>query len=274
MSADFLEKDLVYVNSANRLQGDSHNFTINLSNQIRVPNNYDSASVLALSCPKSYYLFSSSNNTFVVNENGALTTITIPIGNYSFSSLTNALVTLLAACAWDYAVDNVTRTGHFLFTVSGNGGLQPSFNFSSNTIGAIVGFDEASYAFTANTLESVNIVNLQTTSTIELSCDFVRNSVLSVIIPNNTDFSIINYNEYNVQYASQPLTKTNFSSASFVLLDGRTGSPLDLNGLDFNFTMVLYKKNNFYQHMLNDKAQELELEALREEVRSLLQPSN
>lgn len=272
MSADFLEKEVVYINSADRIHGNSHNFSVDLSQQLKVPNNYDYASLLAFSCPKSYYLFNSGNNVFYVDENGAITTITIPIGNYSFSSLTNSLTVLLAACVWDYTVENNIQTGRFEFTVTGNGGIQPIMDFSGDeSPHAIMGFEKESYAFAANELESVNIVNFQTTSTIEVACDFVRNSILSVIIPNNTDFSTINYNEYNVSYASQPLSRSNFASASFSLIDGRTGTLLDLNGLNCNFTIVFYKKNNYYQSMLIDRKNELEIQQLQDEYNQIIQ---
>ena len=87
MASDFLSKDVVYVNSRSRLSGNSNNFSIDLTGQIRTPNNYDTATLLSFYCPQSYYLIDSSNNSFNVNEFGTITVIDLPIGNYNINSL-------------------------------------------------------------------------------------------------------------------------------------------------------------------------------------------
>jgi len=249
MSSEFIDKDVVFVNSANRTSGTSSNFIFDLSNQIKPLNEYDSVSLLSFTCPKSYYLFNETNNTFSVNEDGKITNITIPVGNYSFIGpidiLSNILQTLLFPCAWTYTVSSDTVKGKFVFNVSGNGGKQPIFNFSSSLCCKILGFDKTSYTFSGNTLTSSGIVNFQKTNTIQLCCDFVEKSILSIIIPDVSDFSTINYNEYNTQFVSRPLSRSNFSVSKFYLLDGATGTPLDLNNIDFNFTFVIYKKNDY-----------------------------
>ena len=116
-----------------------------------------------------------------------------------------------------------------------------------SNLGLVIGFDLEVYAFTNNALASVNVVNLQLTNTIELMSDIVEKSTLSVIIPDNTDFSVITYNEQNAAFASHPLTITNVRNARFYLLDGNTSQPLDLNGLNFNFTFAIYKKINYFK---------------------------
>jgi hypothetical protein len=74
----------------------------------------------------------------------------------------------------------------------------------------------------------------------------------------------------NPSFSSQPVSKKNISSATFYLLDNN-GNHIDLNGLDFTFTFVLYKNNNYYQHMLDDRRVELELSQLQYQKRQLEQ---
>jgi hypothetical protein len=271
MSSEFLQKDVIYVSSAARSSGSSNNFRINLSQQITSGIKYDTATLLSFSCTNSYYLFSSNNNTFLVNENGTIHTITIPPGNYTFSSLKSVLNTLfVASLSYTYSIVASTVDGQYQFTVSGNGGIQPIFDFSgSNSPYEVLGFEKLSYTFAADYLESANIVNFQKTNTIELCCDFVNRGILSVIIPNTSDFSVINYNEYNSSFASHELSKNNFMDCNFWLLDGNTGNALDLNGLNFNFTFVLYKKNDYYQHMLDDRKMELQIIELDRQLKEL-----
>jgi len=263
MSSEFLEKDLVYVSSSNRLSGSSNDFTIDLSDQIR-PIDYDSITLLNFSCPKSYYLINSYNNTFTVLESKTTTTITVPVGNYILSNLTSALTTALTACSFTYAVAIDKRIGKYTFTVSGNLS-QPTFTFDDG-LAYVLGFEETSYTFASNILTSINVVNLQLTNTIELMSDVVRNSVLSVVIPAISDFSVINYNEPNPSFASKELVRSNIKSGRFYLIDGNTGTPLDLNGLNFNFTFAIYKKNTYYNKMLEDKKLELYLQSLKDSI--------
>ena len=190
MSTDFLEKDVVYISSSNRLNGTSNDFNIDLSDQIKSPNNYDTVTLLSASIHKSYYLINSSNNLFNVIENTNTTSITLPNGNYSVSSLVNQLNTSWTVCSWTYTVSINISTGKLTFSVKNNT-AQPSFDLTVSNLGLVIGFDLEVYAFTNNVLTSVNVVNFQLTNTIELMSDIVEKSTLSVIIPDNTDFSVI-----------------------------------------------------------------------------------
>ena len=250
MASDFLSKDVVYVNSRSRLSGNSNNFSIDLTGQIRTPNNYDTATLLSFYCPQSYYLIDSSNNSFNVNEFGTITVIDLPIGNYNINSLVVQLNASLASATYTYVASFNSKLGTITFNVSNNA-HQPSFDFTVDNLYEILGFTSAVYTFVANVLTSPNVVNLQLANTIELLTDIVRNNVLSVVIPNTANFSAIQYNEQNASLASHQLVRSNITSANFWLLNGNTGLPLNLNGLDFNFTFVVYKANDYYKNGLD-----------------------
>ena len=269
MSSEFFNKDVIYVNSANRTSGTSSDFIFDMSNQTKIPNDYDTITLLNFTCPKSYYLINNTNNTFIVNETGVNHTITIPNGNYSFSTLStqlsDSLNNISSGLSWTYGVSTNTSTGKFTFTVSGNSG-QPTFDFSDSELFSIVGFEQSAYTFSANVLTSVNIVNFQLTNSILLCCDMVRGNILSTIVPNSQDFSYISYQEQNPNFASHPLSIQNNIQTRFYLLDGNNGSNINLNGLSFSFTIVLYKKNDYYSHMLEDRRIELSLKNIEEEI--------
>jgi hypothetical protein len=255
MSADFLEKDIVYVSSASPkvVSGTTNDFIIDLTDQIKFPNNYDTACLLKASIPKSYYLFNSTNNVFTVTESKTTTTITIPVGNYGISSLVTTLKSLLTACTWSYSTSTYsTSTGKITFSVTGNGGVQPIFDFSGSTSPyLILGFEQSPYTFSGSSLTSPNVVNLQLTNTILLMADIVdRSGLFNVIVPNNSDFTTINYIEQNPTFTSRNLIKLNVQNVHFKLLDGNTGNALDLNGLDINFVFAIYKSNNYFKTQL------------------------
>lgn len=263
MSSDFLTKDIIYVNSFNRDSGDSADFEINLMDYVKFPNDYDTAALLAFSCPKSYYLINNNNNKFQVNEtNGNTFTVIIPVGNYSFNTMATTLIQLLnASSTFTYSVVPNNKTGKYTFVVTGNTIYQPQFIFNISSPYEILGFRVGTYTFSSSQLVTPDIVDFNLTNIIKLCCNFVDKNVLSIIIPNVADFSFINYNEQNPVYASHNLTINNLGNARFWLLDG-DDKRLDLNGKDIHFTFVIYKKNNYFDHMLKDKALENEVNRL------------
>ena len=268
MSSEFLSKDLVYVNSAYRTQGNSHDFIIDLSQQIKPNNDYDSICLLNFTCPKSYYLIDEQNNGFIVNEGLTQTIINIPSGNYDFITLRATLQTLLQACTFTYTVFANQISGKYEFTVSNNTS-QPEFQFITDSPHKVLGFEVGNYTFSANSLIGPNIVNFQRTNTLELCSDIVKKSIFASIIQNSPDFSNITYTEFNASLASQELIKNNINAVRFYLLDGNTGKPLLLNGLNFSFTFCIYKKNNYYEHMLQDAKTQATIDAIETEIRQL-----
>jgi hypothetical protein len=268
MSSEFLSKDLIYVNSGLRKQGNSHDFIIDLSQQIRPNNDYDSICLLNFTCPKSYYLIDELNNRFTVLEGLNSTLITIPSGNYDFLTLRATMQTLLQVCNFTYAVSANQVSGKYEFSVSNNTS-QPYFIFTSDSPHKVIGFEIDTYQFSANALTAPNIVNFQRTNTIELCSDIVKKSIFASIIQNSPDFSNITYTEFNASLSSQSLIKNNVNAVRFYLLDGNTGKPLLLNGLNFSFTFCIYKKNNYYEHMLQDAKTQATIDAIETEIRTL-----
>lgn len=254
---DFLSKDYIYVNSLERSSGSSNDFYIDLSSQIRTPNQYDNIVLLSASLPKSYYLINTLNNVFQIAETTSTKTITIPIGNYSFSQMTTTLNYLFTTSGLSYTYNVVAsaQTGKYTFTQS-TGALPSSFIFGSSSPYRILGFNNDTHAFTgifgAYTLSSANCVNFQLTNNIQIMSDVVDKSLLAVIIPDESDFATILYQEVAPQYASKMFITNNTHSFHFWLIDGVTGLPLDFNGIDIQFTLAVYKRNNYFNIKITD----------------------
>lgn len=257
---EFTDKQIFYVSSHDRSSGNSNNFSFTFN--LTPKTNYDYVGILAASIPKSYYLISSINDTFILNENGVNSSIVIPHGNYTISAWTNILTTLLNNNSPNNYTYNVyfppsttCNTGMFKFTVSNNAGIQPSFIISNNSPYKQLGFNIGTYSFYNNSLSSVNIVSLQLINALFIHsniCDNKDDSVLQEIYSNTSDYSYIIYQATELTAYSKKISITNTSiiSATFYLTD-EDNNLVDLNGLNWNFTIIFYKLNNTYD-MIKD----------------------
>jgi len=264
MSSDFLSHKLVSVTSYDRQSGNTGDFTIDLSQQLPEDNNinatFDYVALINCAIPKSYYLIDSTNNQFTVTEGKTQTTLTIPSGNYSFATLEKTLTTLLASLTFTYAVDSDRVSGHFTFTVSNNLGVQPIFDFTNyNNPALIIGFEEIVYTFTADYLESVNIVNFQRVGAISIKCDFVDLNVLATVVPDATDFGLITYQTSAPSFNAVHVTTAKFNAARFYLENQTTEEAINLNGINWSMRFVLFKSNSYYNHMLEDSKMKLKI---------------
>lgn len=96
--------------------------------------------VLQAEIPFSYYVINSSNNTFSLNESGVVptATVTIPVGNYTSSSLASAFGTALttssvALGAKTYTVVYSTLTQKFTITSTAAPGSTFTLTFGTST---------------------------------------------------------------------------------------------------------------------------------------------
>lgn len=254
---DYEDKQIVYVNSVDRVSGTPSRFLYQFN--IDNTNNYDYFGVLQVSIPKSYYLINPENDEFILTENGSSVNIVIPHGNYTLTAWKNVLTSLLnenSPNGWTYVITfpsvNTTNTGHLTFTVSNNGLLQPSFTFSE-TLYKQFGFNSGTYQFVANVLESVNVINLQLISAIFIHSDICNNksdTVIQEIYSDNNDYSNIRYQATELgAYSKQLAYKNNFSNMFF--LTDQYNNEINLQGLEWNMTLIFFKKNNIYELIKN-----------------------
>lgn len=249
-----------YVNSRLRRSGTDCNFSYKLD----VPPNsgYTHIAVLNAVIPKSYYLVQEGYNTFRLSENGNEITITIPVGNYSRQSFRSKLQQLLNAnspnnCVYTVSIPGTGEpdTGKYTFNVSGNGGVQPIFNFDQNNIHEQLGFDpESTNQFIGNVMVSKNVIKFQIEDALFLRSNIVDNGVDNVLqmIPlvNNPDFSDVIFTNQDVLGYSKKLSHNTSNIYDFSLTD-EDGVFMELNGQNMVFSVMLYKKSNIYDILEN-----------------------
>lgn len=232
----------ISLDTSDRLDPTSRSTNCNLAlSDIETTTNYDRIVLLGAVIPKSWYLVPSNNNTFTLNENGNLFTVTVTRGNYSLLSLATELQTALNnAGAWTYTVSAGLSTGHLTFTVSGNGGIQPILSFDE-LWARILGFEGSTTAtFSANSLESTTVCVLQKTLTVILKSSLVADDgILGQLFSGVQDLSIISYTCPSPYLYARKLTSVS-KIMNITLLDAITETELDLNGGNFQFQVGFF----------------------------------
>ncbi|MDR3558285.1 MAG: hypothetical protein P4L61_02010, partial [Candidatus Pacebacteria bacterium] len=169
-----LENRIYYVDSEKRIDGTSSNFTYHLD--IPDGSRYDSACVLSMTIPRSYYLIRDGQNQVTLTLDGTDFVLTVPKGNYNvlnfattFTELLNGVSTNVFTMAFN------SITGKYTYTVTGTAAIIAFNLVSPSRLGHQLGFDEVSQnTFVAGSLESKNVVDFISTSTLFLHSDLVQ----------------------------------------------------------------------------------------------------
>lgn len=250
----YTKKQIFYVNSARRLGGISSNFHYYLN--IDPTEQYDRVVVLAASIPKSYYLIDSSHNQFSLKEDVSQITITFPTGNYTRRSLATTLTTLLndnSPNGYTYAITYTNigsgnDDGKYVFTVTGNGGVQPEFNFTDQMYEQL-GFEiNSTNTFVGDTLTSTNVINLTNEATLFIHSDICQNSegddvLQDIYTVGDSSYSMINFENKTPMEYGKEMVLSQKNIYHFNVSD-ENGRVIDTNGINVNFTLMVYKNND------------------------------
>lgn len=254
----FTNKQIFYVNSRNRINSNDSDTSFSYQLNIDSDAEFDRVVILSASIPKSYYLIQSGQNTFKLKEGSSEVTIYMTPGNYTRQSLSRTVKSLLNTNSpnnyvYDVAFNNINTTpddGKYYFTVSNNSGVQPSFIFESY-IAEQLGFQKYNtYNFSSNSLVSIGVCNLIRETTLYLRSNICQNkegdNVLQEIYANGeTSYSYINfYNPNPIEYSKTMIEHK--SNIYYFLLTDEDGQNINTNGININFTIMVYKKNNIY----------------------------
>lgn len=253
-------KAIYHINSALRLTGTDEDFSYRI--ELPPDNRFTHICLLQASIPKSYYLFIDGRNSFILEEDGLQETIIIPEGNYNLIGLANTLKDLLDNAStnmghnWKYNyapfVKNQKDTGKFTFTVN-FATSQPKFIFGDYCYEQLGFIPGSTNEFVADSLTSTNVIKLQREDCLYLHSDICRNNpksnVLQEIYLNNVDFSNITYSCIDVEANSHPLVSNTREVFHFTLTD-EFGQIIRLNGLNMNFSILLYEKDQTYHNIL------------------------
>lgn len=252
---------VVNFSSQSRESGTNENF---FSNPITFKiNKFDSVCLLQASVPRSTYNIAPPYNTFTLTEGLTSATVVIPPASYSAMNLMPALTLALNTASpngWTYAVyyNNPTwKCGDpdifkYLFTVSGNGGVQPSFSFGVFSMEKPLGFNKNSTVqFVANSLQSPNCVNLSNITRCFIKSNIVINAYLSILeeVLNYGDFGPLQqcyYQQYSIDLNSREFNNSGVNSWQFILVDANDAI-IDLNGVPWSFSLVFYQRNNLHE---------------------------
>lgn len=252
---------VVNFSSTRKAYGDNSNFT-STPIDFKV-NKYDSVCLLQASVPKSSYNIDTPYNTFILEENGVQSNITIPPASYNniniLPALTDALNTQ-SSQGWTYTAyyNSATWTCgdpdnfHFHFTVSGNSGNQPKFIFGLFAMEKPLGFDPNSInPFIGDELTSKNCVNLSNITRCFIKSNIVINTFSSVLeeILSYGDFpplSLCYYQQYSVDLNSREFNNSGINSWQFSLVDGND-QLINLNGVPWSFSLVFFQRNNLHE---------------------------
>lgn len=255
MSTKIDSKKMFYIDSNSRLTGTTSDFTVTLN--INQTDDFTHACIIQCLIPKSYYLVQSGSNTFQLKEGASTVTITIPAGNYSRRSFQSVLQGLLNAGSpnlWTYTISypnsaTSADTGKFTYSVSGNTS-QPQFILGSDVIYEQLGFlPNTSPTFSGDSLTSVNVIKMQREDALYLHSDLVQNkegdNVLQAMFASSDfpTFSNIVYKAIDVEANSKQIVTSKGNVYRFFLTN-ESGLPIDLNGLNITFSLMVYKQND------------------------------
>jgi len=226
------------------------NFSYTLD--IPVNNNFTHVAVLACQIPKSWYNFDVGQNSFTLKEGSNSTTILVTIGNYTIFTLCSTLSSILTSSSpggFTYTVSKSSITGPdtglLYFSVSGNGGVQPSFLFATQCF-IQLGFESNSTnTFVANSLTSVNCISLSPVSSVFIKSNICgsTDTVLQEIYSAVPDNSYIQWINPNVDVYSKPLANKTSNTFNFTCNDFLS-NVLNSHGLSIRMSLYFFQKND------------------------------
>lgn len=278
---------VIYISSNNRASGTNSNFQ---SAPIDLGiNKYDACCVCQASIPRSFYNIPSGYNTFTLKEGVSTATITIPAGSYNRINLQNVLQTLLNSSSpnvWTYSISypNTTTqadTFKYTFSVSGNGGTQPQFIFT-NSLFRQLGFEQNSTnTFSANSLTSTNCINLAYITRAFIKSNICSgNDVLQEILGYGSFpmLSVAYFEQQDYDLNSRIFNPNNLNSWNFVLVDA-FDQIIDLNGVNWSLSIVLYDRNNTDEILKTDlqfknEQRLFELQTKEDELKNKIEDGN
>lgn len=254
-----------YINSNERISGTNTNFNclkLDLNNQP-----YTHCCVKQVGIPKVFPNIPTSFNTFTLKEGVVSRTITLEVGYYNKNTMIAVLPALLNAASvlngnsWVYTMSYRTalqvQDFKLTFSVSGNGGSQPSFIFTDDQIWLQLGFDVGTSVFIADSLTSTNIINFNPTSKLYIRSDLVSSStdnilqeILSVDLV-GFGSSIFYQNQGNLELESKKLVGNGKDSFNIQLIN-ENNQLVDLQGQDWSFSVIFYVRQDTQELIRED----------------------
>lgn len=243
---------IYYINSLRALTGTSSHFTY----QITLPQDskFDRVALMQANIPVSYYVVQAGYNRLTFNENGDMASITIPPGNYNaltFASVVAALMNASTPNGNSYTITFPNsyvqaNTGKFTITTSSANPTSLIFDFYS--VYEQMGFTQGTFAFTAKTLVSPNVICMVPETNILIHSDIVDNGgddLLETVYYNNSQpLSNATFQCTDIIAWSKTLRTNQSNTYTFSITDEHNNE-LNLNGRNVLFSIILFRKDNW-----------------------------
>jgi hypothetical protein len=261
------------LHSTDRISGSdtASNFRIKLPNWYPNPN-WNRIVLKQCQIDKTYYTVDANHNTFTLDENGTLTTVTVPIGIYNIESFMATIQGLLIAASpnlWTYTLSLNEIRGYIVFVVTGNAGVQPQLIFADNHLATIFGFSRPSTnSFVADTLSSTQVVQIQASEGVIVFCSHAGpDRKLQAINTATNTFNAIQFTNIAPYLNAKQLS--NFSEVmDFQIVDQQNEEILDLNGHEVILTIGIYQDDPFTQSRIAELLERLiQIEVVKQEQR-------
>ncbi len=251
----------VYINSRERISGTDENF----SYHINFPSGLDFTHVVCLNVliPKSYYLIQTGGveNIFQLKENNTTVNVTVPVGSYLLNAFRTTIGSLLTAASPNSLTYTLTYpslsgvdSGKWTF-VQTNGAIQSSIICNAHLFEPLGFLSGSTNAFTGTTLVSTCVIKLQSEDRLLIHSNIAANPTNDDILVSINSTTSVNYSSIAwecpaPEYYSHLLSSQNNNTYSFSLTD-EDGELIQLNGLNMNITLLLYKKDPIFDQIRN-----------------------
>lgn len=227
--------------------------------------------LISAQIPFSYYVFNSRNNTFTLTSTGGGPfTVTIPVGNYTVTSLAVALAAAMNAVnpGGAYSVTYSATTGRFTIT-SGTGGYSFTLTFTDPGLlldegpGALsprlwIGFPAGASTSTAGSLTAPYVANVTGPTYLlvlaSLGARIAKNvrvnglnsedpPVLAKIPVNVNPGGLILFNDPSESYAFD-MSDSFLQEMEFSLHFGDSNLPVEMNGQPWSLVLQILTKRD------------------------------
>lgn len=242
----------VYVNSRDRISGTDENFEYNVG----LPSGLPFTHVVCLNAliPKSYYLIQEGplENIFQLQEDDDIITISVPFGSYLLSAFKKTIADLLTANSPNSLTYTVTYpslagpdTGKWTYTQN-NGEIVSKLIFNEHLFEPLGFKGSSTNVFNGTTLISSCVIKLQSEDRLLIHSNIAKNPtnddvLVSINSTTSINYSSIAYECPAPEFYSHELSSNEDSVYRFTLTD-EDGELIQLNGLNLNLTLLLYKR--------------------------------
>ena len=215
---------------------------------------YCEGGILNAQIPVSFYQVAYYNNTLYFEVAGSgIQFITVPVGNYNFSTFATALTYALSGAGYIFTITIDETTGKLTFNISGF----PDFTFfgasSGTTIFKILGFDPTQdYYSVGTTLTAPYLLNLLGAKKLKIfSTTFSNTSydsasstacnLISTISVDAPSYGLLLYNNTQDKYGQ---LKTRRIDSIDIQIKDEYGNFINFNNTDWSITLaiLIYRK--------------------------------